>query len=90
MPRYKILFKSRSIEKAWQQYEEKYPDAMAECIEFLETTPLDRLQSRGKLKKLKGRLSGILQYDLSYSERIWYKVDTGDNTVNIEYIGSHP
>jgi mRNA-degrading endonuclease YafQ of YafQ-DinJ toxin-antitoxin module len=90
MPQYRIQFKSRAVEKAWQQYEQDFPDAMAACTEFLETSPLDRLQSRNKLKKLKGKLSGILQYDLTFSERIWYKVDASDNTVNIEYIGSHP
>ena len=90
MPRFKIQFKNRSVERAWLKYEEDFLEALAECTEFLESSPLDRLQSRGKLKKLKGKLSGILQYDLTYSERIWYKVDTDDNTVNIEYIGSHP
>ena len=87
MGKYRIRFKSRAVEKAWYSLEESLPEAMAECIDFLENSPSNRLTSHGKLKKLKGKLRGILQYDVTYSDRVRYQVDNESNTVDIEYIG---
>jgi hypothetical protein len=44
----------------------------------------------GKVKKLKGKLKGLLQYDVNYSDRVWYWVDRENNVVWVEYAGPHP
>lgn len=90
MGKYQIKFKNSSVEKIWYLLEENIPEAMGKCTVFLENSPLSRLKSQGKLKKLKGKLKGILQYDVTYSARVRYKVDTEEKIVYIEYIGNHP
>lgn len=44
----------------------------------------------GKTKRLSGPLKGIYQYDLSYGERIWWRVDDQQQVVEVIYIGPHP
>jgi mRNA-degrading endonuclease RelE of RelBE toxin-antitoxin system len=44
----------------------------------------------GKLKRLKGRLSQVWQYDLPSGYRLWYQVDEGNHLVRVIYIGPHP
>ena len=44
----------------------------------------------GKTKLLVGSLKGIYQYDLSLSERIWWRVNDVEMIVHVLYIGSHP
>ncbi len=90
MAKYQIKFKSTSVEKAWFLLERDIPEPMGKCLKFLEESPLDRLKSQGKLKKLKGKLQGLLQYDVTHSDRLRYKVDIKENIVFIEYIGQHP
>jgi len=55
---------------------------------FLSNTPLLRVP--GKVKKLKGEYTGILQYDVTDSVRIRYFVDEKENIVYVDYIGPHP
>ena len=90
MNNYRIKVKNSSVEKAWYALFETNPEAMERCAAFLEQTPQDRPASGGKLKKLKGRHKGILQYDITDRLRVWYKVDNKDRNVLIEYIGEHP
>ena len=90
MQRYEIKAKNNSVEKAWYTLEENLPEVMERCKNFLEESPLDRLKSGGRLKKLKGKLKGILQYDITDSDRVQYIVDSGCHIVYIEYIGKHP
>jgi mRNA-degrading endonuclease RelE of RelBE toxin-antitoxin system len=87
---YRIRIKNSSVEKGWYALEENYPEAMGRCKTFLQNSPLDRLKSGGKLKKLKGKLSGILQYDITDSLRVRYTVDNRERIVFVEYIGEHP
>jgi len=35
-------------------------------------------------------LADIYQYDLSRSDRIWWRVDTEEHIVYVLYIGPHP
>lgn len=63
---------------------------MERCKQFLRESPLNRLKSGGRLKKLKGKQQGVLQYDVDDSHRVWYEVDNKDHIVEIKYIGSHP
>ena len=60
---------------------------MVRLTKYLEESPQDRLRSYGKLKKLKGKLKGILQYDLTDRYRVHYQVDTIERIVCVEYIG---
>ncbi len=81
---------SSSIAKDWYKLQDSLPDAMERCKKFLQESPLNRFESGGRLKKLKGKQEGFLQYDIDYSHRVWYKVDNEEHIVEIKYIGSHP
>jgi len=70
--------------------EKEIPEAIERTEGFLKKTPEDRLKSGGKLKKLKGRLKGILQYDITDEARIWYTIDRKQRMVCIKYVGHHP
>ena len=89
METYKIKC-SNSVSRDWYKVEEDLPDAMERCKKFLQTSPSDRLKSGGRLKKLKGKQNGILQYDIDDSHRVWYVVDKKERIVEIKYIGTHP
>jgi mRNA-degrading endonuclease RelE of RelBE toxin-antitoxin system len=78
------------VEKNWSVFAKIIPDQMERCRKFLEETPENRLLSGGKLKKLKGKLSGILQYDLTGKARIHYRINHDEYTIYVEYIGQHP
>ena len=81
---------SRSVAKDWRKLEENFPDAMEKCKKFLRESPLDRAKSGGKLKKLRGKQQGFLQYDIDDSNRVWYEVDNKEHIVGVKYIGPHP
>jgi len=87
--KYRIEIK-KQLMKEWQVLEGEIPEALQRCKEFLEKTPEDRLKSGGKLKKLKGRFKGILQYDITNNARVWYIVDRKQRIVRIKYVGHHP
>jgi mRNA-degrading endonuclease RelE of RelBE toxin-antitoxin system len=64
-------------------------DAARKCIkQVLQVKPLARIP--GETKQLKGRLAGILQYDLPGGYRLWYRMDQSTHTVYVDYIGPHP
>jgi len=86
---YRIEIKRRLLKK-WQSLEDETPEAMQKCKEFLVKTPEDRLRSGGKLKKLKGKHTGILQYDITDEARVWYIVDRKQRIVWIKFVGHHP
>jgi hypothetical protein len=90
MVRYRVALKNHTVEKNWSLFAGIIPDQMERCRKFLEETPESRLLSGGKLKKLRGKLSGILQYDLTDKARIHYRVNHKVHTVYVEYIGQHP
>ena len=60
----------------------------AETLHFLRNTP--ELRIPGKGKKLKGKLRGLLQYNVNYSDRVQYWVDKERGIVWVEYAGPHP
>jgi mRNA-degrading endonuclease RelE of RelBE toxin-antitoxin system len=90
MSKYRIMVRNNQVKKKWHELVNNYPEAMERCKTFLQNTPLDRLQSGGKLKKLKGKLSNFLQYDITDSLRVRYTVDNKGYVVYVEYIGEHP
>jgi hypothetical protein len=57
-----------------------------DLVARLASEPLARVP--GKTKKLRGRLEGILQYDLPDGNRAHYYVDGAD--VFLIYVGRHP
>jgi mRNA-degrading endonuclease RelE of RelBE toxin-antitoxin system len=88
VPTYQVQL-HRDAGKALLTLPEHIRNAVRECIEqVLQVKPLARVP--GKSKQLKGRLAGILQYDLPSGYRLWYRVDQSTQTVLIIYIGPHP
>ncbi len=89
--RYCIVYQSGRIEKDWLALEKEFPERVADCKEFLCNNPEDRSKAIGVLKKLKGRIKGILQYDITKDDaRVWYRVDRKEKLVIIKYAGHHP
>ncbi|MDP2918772.1 MAG: hypothetical protein Q8O43_00935 [Dehalococcoidia bacterium] len=88
--RFVIKLRNKRVKKNWELSEREIPEAMASCKKFLLVSPEDRLKSGGKLKKLKGRFHGFLQYDITGEARVWYRVDNQERVVYVEYIGHHP
>jgi len=43
-----------------------------------------------KMKRLRGQLSGIWQYDLPSGYRLWYRVNDQTRTVGVIHIGPYP
>jgi mRNA-degrading endonuclease RelE of RelBE toxin-antitoxin system len=88
VPTYQVKL-HRDAEKALPILPQHIHDAARVCIEqILPHRPLERVP--GKTKQLKGRLRGIMQYDLPSGYRLWYQVDQTSRTVYVIYIGPHP
>ena len=88
MPIYQVKL-HREAEKALPTLPAHIRNAAREYIEQgLSSSPFARIP--GKTKQLKGRLAGILQYDLPSGYRLWYRVDQATWIVYVEYIGPHP
>ena len=86
---YKILVENRAIE-GWEQLKEEHPDEMNELIRFLKQHPTNFRVTNGKAKKLRGQLKEYNQYDVTYSDRVRYKVDKRARKVEVVYAGGHP
>lgn len=84
---YKVMFRKKA-QKGWRDIRARDPEGAAEALHFLRTTPEQRIS--GKVKKLRGKLKGLLQYDVNYRDRVQYWVDREDETVWVEYAGPHP
>ena len=88
---YNIVLKNSTIQNQWLNLEAEFPDKMADLKQFLRSTPADRRPVPGKLKKLKGKYKGILQYDVTQNDaRVWYRIDRKEKRVIILYAGHHP
>lgn len=85
---YRIELEKR-LRKNWKVLEKEVPSAIEKCKKFLTESPENRPKSGGKLKKLKGRFKGILQYDITDEARVWYRVNRKQRIVYIEYVGHH-
>jgi mRNA-degrading endonuclease RelE of RelBE toxin-antitoxin system len=82
-------------EATWRRFERTAPNNVVQVArqvlsEFLSEHPEDREAAAGRLKKLKGRQAGLLQYDLPSFYRLIYRVDRERQVVTVEYIGAHP
>ena len=88
MPAYQVIL-YRDAARALPTLPVHIRDAVRECVEqVLQSKPLERIPQ--KTKKLKGRLAGLIQYDLPSGYRLWYRVDQSTQMVYVEYIGPHP
>lgn len=88
MPAYFVKL-SRKAEKGLAKLPPALRTKAAEFIDsFLTTTPLRPIP--GKTKRLRGKLKGTFQYDLSDAYRIWWRVDQAELIVYVTYIGPHP
>ncbi len=89
--KYNVVFENSRIEQDWLALKNEYPDRVEDCVEFLINNPEDRMKTIGILKKLQGRLKGILQYDITKDDaRVWYCVNRKEKLVIIKYAGHHP
>jgi len=86
-PEYEVRLRKK-VKKGWRDVCIRDPQGAAEALRFLQTTPERRVP--GKVKKLRGKLKGLLQYDVNYSDRIQYWVDKENNIVWVEWAGPHP
>lgn len=86
---YTILVRNNQL-AGWNAFKAAHPEAFQELEEFLITHPTNIRVTNGKCKKLKGRLKNLRQYDITYSDRVWYKVDKAELVVRIVYAGLHP
>lgn len=86
---YKILVENRAKED-WKQLENEHPDEMKELKNFLKRYPTNLRVTKGKAKKLRGKLKDYYQYDVTYSDRVRYQVDKNSLEVLVAYAGGHP
>ena len=88
MPVYSIIL-TRRAERGLNRLSPALQRKALEFIDsYLKETPLRPWP--GKIKWLRGSLSGTLQYDLSDDDRIWWQVDQVARLVTVTYIGPHP
>ena len=85
---YKVILTKRSEKGLAHLSPASRQRAQQVIDEYLAETPLKAIP--GKTKRLRGRLAHLIQYDLSYSERMHYEVDEENKSVYVEYIGPHP
>ena len=85
-----IIRVAKKALKGWRALESSYPEDMDALKAFLRTQPTNTRITNGKCKKLKGTLKHLLQYDISYSERVWYSVHKAEREVRVVYAGPHP
>jgi mRNA-degrading endonuclease RelE of RelBE toxin-antitoxin system len=90
MADFQVKLKNNTVKRKWHSLCVELPEPMERLTKYLEENPQDRSRSNGKLKKLKGKLEGILQYDLTNRHRVHYRVDVSERIVYVEYIGLHP
>ena len=88
MPTYQVIL-HRDAAKALPTLPAHIRDAVRACFEqVLQSRPLERIPQ--KTKQRKGRVAGLLQYDLPSGYRLWYHVDQSTHIVSVDYIGPHP
>lgn len=85
---YQVILK-REARRAIQSIPRYIADQARVFIDtHLRRYPIQRIPA--KIKRLKGQLAGIWQYDLPSDYRLWYRVNEQDRIVEVIYIGPHP
>lgn len=90
-PVYRVVIE----EKMWQRVVSTSPPAVRREAERLRDdvlpfAPTDVIAAGHRLKRLRGKLAGIWQFDLPAFHRLRYTVDGASRTVFVVYIGPHP
>ncbi len=86
---YVLSVRNRMLDR-WHALEEEYPEEMQQIKAFLKQHPTNIHVTNGKAKKLRGRLRGIYQFDVSYTDRVRYRVDKTNHRVEIVFAKGHP
>lgn len=86
---YKIEVRNCMLDH-WNDLDGQYPEVMQEFKDFLKTHPTNTRITNGKVKKLKGELKGIYQFDVNYIDRVRYIVDKRQFIVRVIYAKGHP
>jgi hypothetical protein len=74
----------------WKELSRAHPEEMEALKHLLKNSPDSLRTTNGKAKKLKGRLKDYIQYDVTYSDRVWYRIDKKNKSVIVDYAGPHP
>ena len=88
-PLYAIDVRNKMLNR-WNELEDEYPEEMRKLKAFLKQHPANIRITNGKAKKLRGDLTGIYQYDVSYVDRVRYKIDKKNHVVKIVFAKGHP
>lgn len=88
-PQYTIAVRNKMLER-WHALEDEYPEDMQWFKEFLKWQPANTRITNGKVKKLKGDLKDLYQYDVSYKDRLRYSIDKESRIVNVLFAKGHP
>jgi mRNA-degrading endonuclease RelE of RelBE toxin-antitoxin system len=86
---YAIEVRNRMLER-WHALEDEYSEDMHWFKDFLKQHPTNIRITNGKIKKLKGDLKNIYQYDVSYKDRVRYTVDKENRMVKVVFAKGHP
>ncbi len=74
----------------WHALKDEYPEDMQWFKDFLKWQPTNTYITNGKVKKLRGDLKHLYQYDVSYKDRVRYSVDRGNRIVKVVFAKGHP
>ena len=74
----------------WYALEDEYSEDMQWFKDFLKQQPTNTLITNGKIKKLRGALKHLYQYDVSYRDRVRYSVDKEGRIVEVVFAKGHP
>lgn len=88
---YDVRCKNRSAERDWDALCTGYRNNARRCFDHLATAPRDRPIDGSRLTELRGRLAGILQYEVGGAARVWYRVYDEQHIVVVEAVSiGHP
>ena len=87
-PLWTIWFKTRRVEKSWQELGERVPESLDRCEKWLKHRPMERLP--GRVFPLIGkRFKGAWEYEVTGADRVFYIPDSDVKTVMVYYAGKH-
>lgn len=86
---YAIEVRNKMLER-WYALEGEYPEDMKWFKDFLKWQPTNTRITNGEVKKLRGDLKHLYQYDVSYKDRVRYSVDREARIVEVVFAKGHP
>lgn len=86
---YAIEVRKKMLDR-WRALEDEYPEDMQWFKDFLKQQPTNTRITNGKVKKLRGDLKHLYQYDVSYTDRVRYSIDRGNRIVEVVFAKGHP